>query len=153
LNCLQKFTIQSVSKNFHKLSYNNSLICIEKAYYLNLGRFGNTHPYTEYFRVKLDHEKKLNKSNGNSYKPQSAIPKEKVIISRDVNNFEFIGKTSTYHFNIPFSNIYEPLLITINDVDKGNYVKNLYFDKQGLFKYFRMTPSNEMLYQENILTR
>jgi hypothetical protein len=81
------------------------------------------------------------------------LPKEQVIISRSTNSFEFIGKTSTYHFTIPFSNLYEPLLITINDVDKGNYVKNLYFDKQGLFKYFKLSPSNELLYQEGILTR
>jgi hypothetical protein len=92
-------------------------------------------------------------TNNTTFKSLNSFPKEKVIISKDINSFEFIGKTTTFHFNIPFSNIYEPLLITINDIDKGNYIKNLYFDKQGIFRYFKISPSNDLLYQESLLTK
>lgn len=78
---------------------------------------------------------------------------------KNQNSIEIKGTTSTFKFIVTFTNLYEPLLIAIYDlllnVDNENiFIKNLYFDKNQLFKYFKITGmSNSELYNESNLMR
>lgn len=80
--------------------------------------------------------------------------KTKIVITKEYreSKFEYIGKTENFGFVIPHSNLYEPLLVTIND-NRGLFLTNLYFDKHGLFKYFKFGSNNDNLYQEATLAR
>lgn len=70
------------------------------------------------------------------------------------------GSSKTFKFVISYSNLYEPLLISIYDLKSGSnnkdnyFIKNLYFDKNSLFKQFKIiNTNNSTLYSDTILRK
>jgi hypothetical protein len=72
--------------------------------------------------------------------------------------FKFEGHTTTFKFIIKPTKSFEPFIVSIYDlltnIEGENYfVKNLFFDKNHLFKFFKLANENPLLYQEFILLK
>jgi hypothetical protein len=132
-----------------KKDYTNVLKNYEKAYYLNLGRYGATNVNTEYFKTKLDiasEEMKkyvpfsqISNTNLNNFNisSNSQLNKKNFSINQTntSNNFNnnystftqgmqpnilHKGKADTFSFKIPTSNLYEPLLISVYNIGEDD---------------------------------
>jgi hypothetical protein len=146
--------------------YPNALSSYEKCYYLYIGRYGINHPLIEQIKKKKElFEKKVDNmkiENNMSRKDEDFITSFK---GGKIYNSK--GKTDTYSFMIPVTKIVEPLLVSIYALPESPYVennndyyaydlflKNIYFDKNKLFKYLGITEGtyeNYMLYTDDAL--
>jgi len=144
--------------------YQNALTSYEKCYYLYLGRYGIDHPLVIPLKKKKESYEKRIESMSNARNEQN---KEENLISklkggRIINSK---GKSDTFSFMVPNTEIGEPLLIKIYSLPKypgetdyfSNYLflKNLYFDKIKMFFYLGLNEDyqqqNYVLYTDEVL--
>ena len=144
--------------------YKNALSSYEKCYYLYIGRFGINHPLVApYKRKKELYQKKVenmnNEKNIRNYEDELVrkLKSGKITSSK--------GKSDTFSFIVPGTEISEPLLIKIFALPKyigdndyfSNYLflKNIYFDKMKLFEYLGIydeyRKQNYVLYTDDAL--
>ena len=126
-----------------KKDYLKVVNCYEKAYYLNMGRYGPNDSSTEYFKIKLNmmNDKIKNyfpfsqttnfsihninnnfqKTNENKKTNMSNSNLQYSTYSQNMNsNILHKGKTDTFSFKIPTSSLYEPLIISIYKLSEDN---------------------------------
>ena len=132
-----------------KKDYNQVINCYEKAYYLNLGRYGGQNVNTEYFKTKLEILQEEIKKNQNNFSINNSIVNNRseaktaqnFYVRNDsqftgnnsINNTNYSafnqtmtgnilhkGKTDTFSFKIPTSSLYEPFLVSIYNLGKDD---------------------------------
>ena len=132
-----------------KKDYNQVINCYEKAYYLNLGRYGGQNVNTEYFKTKLEILQEKIKKNQNNFSINNSIVNNRseaktaqnFYVRNDsqftgnnsINNNNYSafnqtmtgnilhkGKTDTFSFKIPTSSLYEPFLVSIYNLGKDD---------------------------------
>lgn len=131
-----------------KKNYLKAQDCYEKAYYINLGRYGAQNVNTEYYKKKFDFIKQeypqlsqsnnLNNNNNNMSNSNSNFNRSspnklltsnsgfspnKSVSNKSSNTQQILlhkGKSDTFSFKIPTSNFYEPLLISIYSLPNNN---------------------------------
>ena len=142
-----------------KKDYNSDDSCYEKAYYLNVGKFGvNSESAQRYKRKREEYENKINKKNIN-YNNAPYTNND----NNDFNNKNLMkgnvanakGTAETFSFKIPITKNIEPMIISFYSLSHGNgpdrfspelFVKNIYLDKNKLFSFYGM---NEHSLQQN----
>ena len=142
-----------------KKDYNSAVSCYEKAYYLNVGKFGvNSESAQRYKRKREEYENKINKKNIN-YNNAPYTNND----NNDFNNKNLMkgnvanakGTAETFSFKIPITKNIEPMIISFYSLSHGNgpdrfspelFVKNIYLDKNKLFSFYGM---NEHSLQQN----
>ena len=142
-----------------KKDYNSAVSCYEKAYYLNVGKFGvNSESAQRYKRKREEYENNINKKNIN-YNNAPYTNND----NNDFNNKNLIkgnianakGTAETFSFKIPITKNIEPMIISFYSLSHGNgsdrfspelFVKNIYLDKNKLFSFYGM---NEHSLQQN----
>jgi hypothetical protein len=133
-----------------KKDYLKVINCYEKAYYLNLGRYGAQDSSTEYFKIKLNmmNDKIKNyfpfsqtanfstsninnyfkNTNDNNKTNKSNSNLQYSTYSQSMNsNILHKGKTDTFSFKIPTSSLYEPFIISLYKLSED--IKNDYLPK------------------------
>jgi hypothetical protein len=132
-----------------KKDYNQVINCYQKAYYLNLGRYGGQNVNTEYFKTKLEILQEEMKKNQNNFSINNSIVNNRseaktaqnFYVRNDsqftgnnsINNNNYSafnqtmtgnilhkGKTDTFSFKIPTSSLYEPFLVSIYNLGKDD---------------------------------
>ena len=145
--------------------YQNCLTCYEKSYYLYLGIYDINHPIFAELKSKMETYKKIVKSMNSELK---MAEEEEMFIQKFnegiISNFK--GTADSFSFNIPVTNIVEPLLISIYALPKFKYIeldyfskdlflKNIYLDKAKLFPYLgydnKTQNENYILYTDDAL--
>ena len=144
-----------------KKDYNSAVSCYEKAYYLNVGKFGvNSESAQRYKRKKEEYENNISKKNmnynnapyTNSYNDNNDF-NNKNLIKGNIANAK--GTAETFSFKIPITKNIEPMIISFYSLSHGNssdrfspelFVKNIYLDKNKLFSFYGM---NEHSLQQN----
>ena len=142
-----------------KKDYNSAVSCYEKAYYLNVGKFGvNSESAQRYKRKREEYENNINKKNIN-YNNAPYTNND----NNDFNNKNLMkgnvanakGTAETFSFKIPITKNIEPMSISFYSLSHGNgpdrfspelFVKNIYLDKNKLFSFYGM---NEHSLQQN----
>ena len=135
-----------------KKDYLKVINCYEKAYYLNMGRYGSQDSSTEYFKIKLNmmNDKIKNyfpfsqtsnfsinninntfkNTNGNNKTNMSNSNLQYSTYSQMMNsNILHKGKSDTFSFKIPTSSLYEPFIISLyklSEDTENNYLSKLY---------------------------
>ena len=158
-----------------KKDFDSVISCYEKAYYLNVGKYGLNSPHSlkykskkEEFENNLEMQQSLYSDsiyNTNFNNKESYYFNE----SNNFTNFKLFqgnisnakGSTDTFSFKIPITKNIEPMIISfysLNDDyidDKFNsdlFFKNIYLDKSKLFKYYGInehsTSQNYLLYTD-----
>ena len=145
--------------------YQNCLTCYEKSYYLYLGIYDINHPIFAELKSKMETYKKIVKSMNSELK----IAEEEEMFIQKFNEgiiSNFKGTADSFSFNIPVTNIVEPLLISIYALPKFKYIeldyfskdlflKNIYLDKAKLFPYLgydnKTQNENYILYTDDAL--
>ena len=144
--------------------YKNALSSYEKCYYLYIGRYGINHPFVVPFKKKKElYEKKV----ANMCREKSIIEKGNELITKLKQGkiASSKGKSDTFSFIVPETEISEPLLIKIYDLPKSpmdtnyfeNYLflKNICLDKNKLFEYLGIKDNyqkqNYILYTDEAL--
>ena len=170
--------LYKLKKDFLKV-----ISCYEKAYYLNMGKYGPNDPNTEYFKIKLElmNDKIKNyfpfsqtknllfknisyyNSNSNLNKFDTVQDKNDYFISQAMNSqILHKGKAETFSFKISTSNFYEPFIISLynsSDNEENKYlpqffVGNLTFDKNKLIEFLgEKEGNNKVFYTDNNLNR
>ena len=144
-----------------KKDYNSAVSCYEKAYYLNVGKFGvNSESAQRYKRKREEYENNTNKKNmnynnspyTNNYNDNNDF-NNKNLMKGNVANAK--GTAETFSFKIPITKNIEPMIISFYSLSHGNgpdrfspelFVKNIYLDKNKLFSFYGM---NEHSLQQN----
>ena len=145
--------------------YQNCLTCYEKSYYLYLGIYNINHPIFAELKSKMETYKNIVKSMNSEIK---MAEEEEMFIQKFnegiISNFK--GTADSFSFNIPVTNIVEPLLISIYALPKFQYIdldyfskdlflKNIYLDKAKLFPYLgydkKSQNENYILYTDDAL--
>ena len=144
-----------------KKDYNSAVSCYEKAYYLNVGKFGvNSESAQRYKRKREEYENNTSKKNMNynnatyinNYNDNNDF-NNKNIMKGNVANAK--GTAETFSFKIPITKNIEPMIISFYSLSHGNgadrfspelFVKNIYLDKNKLFSCYGM---NEHSLQQN----
>ena len=145
--------------------YQNCLTCYEKSYYLYLGIYNINHPIFTELKSKMETYKNIVKSMNSELK---MAEEEEMFIQKFnegiISNFK--GTADSFSFNIPVTNIVEPLLISIYALPKFKYIdldyfskdlflKNIYLDKAKLFPYLgydkKTQNENYILYTDDAL--
>ena len=145
--------------------YQNCLTCYEKSYYLYLGIYNINHPIFTELKSKMETYKNIVKSMNSEIK---MAEEEEMFIQKFnegiISNFK--GTADSFSFNIPVTNIVEPLLISIYSLPKFKYIdldyfskdlflKNIYLDKAKLFPYLgydkKTQNENYILYTDDAL--
>ena len=145
--------------------YQNCLTCYEKSYYLYLGIYDINHPIFTELKSKMETYKNIVKSMNSEIK---MAEEEEMFIQKFnegiISNFK--GTADSFSFNIPVTNIVEPLLISIYSLPKFKYIdldyfskdlflKNIYLDKAKLFPYLgydkKTQNENYILYTDDAL--
>ena len=145
--------------------YQNCLTCYEKSYYLYLGIYNINHPIFTELKSKMETYKNIVKSMNSEIK---MAEEEEMFIQKFnegiISNFK--GTADSFSFNIPVTNIVEPLLISIYALPKFQYIdldyfskdlflKNIYLDKAKLFPYLgydkKTQNENYILYTDDAL--
>ena len=145
--------------------YQNCLTCYEKSYYLYLGIYNINHPIFTELKSKMETYKNIVKSMNSEIK---MAEEEEMFIQKFnegiISNFK--GTADSFSFNIPVTNIVEPLLISIYSLPKFKYIdldyfskdlflKNIYLDKAKLFPYLGYDKNtqneNYILYTDDAL--
>ena len=142
-----------------KKDYNSAVSCYERAYYLNVGKFGvNSESAQRYKRKREEYENNINKKNIN-YNNAPYTNND----NNDFNNKNLMkgnvanakGTAETFSFKIPITKNIEPMIISFYSLSHGNgpdrfspelFVKNIYLDKNKLFSFYGM---NEHSLQQN----
>lgn len=164
-----------------KKEYQNALSCSENAYYLNLGRYGESNANTEYYKNQLDlireefSRKNNNNNNNNNYnninnnddnddndnndinEMTKKITDES--FNDDLNNKEkntvfYKGKTYSFCFKIPLTALNEPLYISIyriGDSDCERYSPELFVSKLSFNKIKIFEFLNEKQIENDLL--
>ena len=135
-----------------KKDYLKVINCYEKAYYLNMGRYGSQDSSTEYFKIKLNmmNDKIKNyfpfsqtsnfsinninntfkNTNGNNKTNMSNSNLQYSTYSQMMNsNILHKGKSDTFSFKIPTSSLYEPFIISLyklSEDTENSYSSKLY---------------------------
>jgi len=144
--------------------YQNALTSYEKCYYLYLGRYGIDHPLVIPLKKKKEAYEKKIVNMVDEYNEQKREDNliTKLKGGRIINSK---GKSDTFSFMVPNTDIGEPLLIKIYSLPQypgetdyfSNYLflKNLYFDKIKLFFYLGLKEDyqqkNYVLYTDEVL--
>ena len=145
--------------------YQNCLTCYEKSYYLYLGIYNINHPIFAELKSKMEAYKNIVKNMNSELKMKE---EEDMFIQKFnegiISNFK--GTADSFSFNIPVTNIVEPLLISIYALPKFKYIdldyfskdlflKNIYLDKAKLFPYLgydkKAQNENYILYTDDAL--
>ncbi len=147
------------------VSYESARFYYNNAYYINFGRYGNSNPQTEYFKLKVSNMKDLIKAvqeikrsnigknlSKNSYKVQENNKENQnqlVINSKTISEIE--GFYNNNYFKIVITNSFEPFMITFRL--KNKEVQTLYFEKSGLFRFLNLKGSdmNSELYSHDLI--
>lgn len=158
-----------------KKDFDSVISCYEKAYYLNVGKYGLNSPHSlkyKYKKEEFENNLEMRQSlysdsiyNTNFNNKESYYFNE----SNNFTNFKLFqgnisnakGSTDTFSFKIPITKNIEPMIISfysLNDDyidDKFNsdlFFKNIYLDKSKLFKYYGInehsTSQNYLLYTD-----
>ena len=145
--------------------YQNCLTCYEKSYYLYLGIYNINNPIFAELKSKMEAYKNIVKNMNSELKMKE---EEDMFIQKFnegiISNFK--GTADSFSFNIPVTNIVEPLLISIYALPKFKYIdldyfskdlflKNIYLDKAKLFPYLgydkKAQNENYILYTDDAL--
>jgi hypothetical protein len=153
-----------------KKDFNSAISCYEKAYYLNVGKYGVNSIYAQkYKRKKEDYENKVNKNNNNIYNSyddsfynDNNNFNNKQLMQGNIANAK--GTAETFSFKIPITKNIEPMIISLyclsdnNDMDRFSselFLKNLYLDKNKLFSFYGMNDhslqQNYFLYTDDTI--
>ena len=148
-----------------KKDFNSAISCFDKAYYLNVGKYGVNSIYAQrYKRRKEEYEKYLNKKKYSNYNNYSNYNDDSYY--NDNNNFNnkqlmegnvatVKGTADTFSFRIPVTKSIEPMIISFYSLSDDNkvdrfaselFLKNIYLDKNKLFAFYGM---NEHSLQQN----
>ena len=157
-----------------KKDFNSAISCYEKAYYLNVGKYGvNSENAQKFKRKKEEYENKINKKrnnfNSNEYEGPFLNNNNE---NNDFNNKKLMkgsianakGTAETFSFKIPITKNIEPMIIAIyalsddDNVDRFSselFVKNIYLDKNKLFSFYGMndhsSQQNYFLYTDDTI--
>ena len=143
--------------------YKNAFLSYEKCYYLYLGRYGYNHPLViPYKKKKESYERKESKM-----KYEKTIQENRNVLIDKLKSgkiYSSKGRSDTFSFIIPKTEINEPLLVKIYALPKYSgdeyftsflFLKNICFDKNKLFNYLGYTDKfqhqNYMLYTDEAL--
>ena len=150
-----------------KKEYNTAISCYEKAFYLNVGKYGMNSEYAQrYKRKKNEYENCLNKKRNinndslnyndipyfNNYNDNNDLNNKKIMKGKCENAK---GTAETFSFKIPITKNIEPMIISFYalsddyEVDRFSselFLKNIYLDKNKLFSFYGM---NEHSLQQN----
>lgn len=150
-----------------KKEYNTAISCYEKAFYLNVGKYGMNSEYAQrYKRKKNEYENYLNKKrniNNDSFNYNDIPYFNNYNDNNDLNNKKIMkgkcenakGTAETFSFKIPITKNIEPMIISFYalsddyEVDRFSselFLKNIYLDKNKLFSFYGM---NEHSLQQN----
>ena len=145
--------------NTYEGHFDEAIESYQKAYYLNLGKYGSDNKYTMYYQKKCEIEKRKVHQLSNSLSSSHEDTKKTTVLKQKEENNEdkyFLyqmtfckgivhkGKTETYAFKIPTTELYEPFMISIYALDKNEqkdmynsrlFVSNIFFDKEKMSRY------------------
>ena len=159
-----------------KKEYNTAISCYEKAFYLNVGKYGMNSEYAQrYKRKKNEYENYLNKKRNinndslnyndipyfNNYNDNNDLNNKKIMKGKCENAK---GTAETFSFKIPITKNIEPMIISFYalsddyEVDRFSselFLKNIYLDKNKLFSFYGMNEhslqQNYFLYTDEIV--
>ena len=150
-----------------KKDYNSAISCLEKAFYLNVGKYGvNSESAQRYKRKKDEYENNLNKKTNMTYNDVNISDSQNYNNHNDNNDFNnkklmkgkcenAKGTAETFSFKIPITKNIEPMIISFyalaDDYEADRFsselfVKNIYLDKNKLFSFY---GKNEHSLQQN----
>ena len=145
--------------NTYEGHFDEAIESYQKAYYLNLGKYGSDNIYTMYYQKKCEIKKEKVHQLSNSFSSshedtkKTTVPKQKEENNEDkyflyqmtfCKGIVHKGKTETYAFKIPTTELYEPFMISIYALDKNEqkdmynsrlFVSNIFFDKEKMSRY------------------
>ena len=145
--------------NTYEGHFDEAIESYQKAYYLNLGKYGSDNKYTMYYQKKCEIKKEKVHQLSNSFSSshedtkKTTVPKQKEENNEDkyflyqmtfCKGIVHKGKTETYAFKIPTTELYEPFMISIYALDKNEqkdmynsrlFVSNIFFDKEKMSRY------------------
>ena len=146
--------------NTYEGHFDEAIESYQKAYYLNLGKYGSDNIYTMYYQKKCEIKKEKVHQLSNSFSSshedtkKTTVPKQKEENNEDkyflyqmtfCKGIVHKGKTETYAFKIPTTELYEPFMISIYALDKNEqkdmynsrlFVSNIFFDKEKMSRYY-----------------
>ena len=120
--------------NTYEGHFDEAIESYQKAYYLNLGKYGSDNIYTMYYQKKCEIKKEKVHQLSNSFSSshedtkKTTVPKQKEENNEDkyflyqmtfCKGIVHKGKTETYSFKIPTTELYEPFMISIYALDKN----------------------------------
>ena len=150
-----------------KKDYNSAISCLEKAFYLNVGKYGvNSESAQRYKRKKDEYENNLNKKRNMTYNDVNISDSQNYNNHNDNNDFNnkklmkgkcenAKGTAETFSFKIPITKNIEPMIISFyalaDDYEADRFsselfVKNIYLDKNKLFSFY---GKNDHCLQQN----
>ena len=160
-----------------KKDYNSAMSCYDKAYYINLGKYGvNSSKAQKFKKIKENYENflkyKMNYNNDNyMYQNDNNYYNQDFFYNNFNNNSNFNneqlmqgivtnakGTADTFSFKIPITKNIEPMIISIyalaEDFEEDRFspelfLKNIYLDKNVLFNYYRLNEHSDQ--QNNFL--
>ena len=164
-----------------KKDYNSAMSCYDKAYYINLGKYGVNSPKAQKFKkIKENYQNLINRKI-NNYNENYIIQDENYNQDLYYNNFNSNsnfnneqlmqgivtnakGTTDTFSFKIPITKNIEPMIISIyalsEDFEDDRFspelfLKNIYLDKNILFKFYGLNEhsdqQNNFLYSDDTI--
>lgn len=164
--------------NTYEGHFDEAIESYQKAYYLNLGKYGSDNIYTMYYQKKCEIEKRKVHQLSNSFSSshedtkKTTVPKQKEENNEDkyflyqmtfCKGIVHKGKTETYAFTIPTTELYEPFMISIYALDKNEqkdmynsrlFVSNIFFDKEKMSRYYiRAKTENINFYTDETLNK
>ena len=161
--------------NTYEGHFDEAIESYQKAYYLNLGKYGSDNIYTMYYQKKCEekvHQLSNSFSSSHEDTKKTTVPKQKEENNEDkyflyqmtfCKGIVHKGKTETYAFQIPTTELYEPFMISIYALDKNEqkdmynsrlFVSNIFFDKEKMSRYYiRAKTENINFYTDETLNK
>ena len=161
--------------NTYEGHFDEAIESYQKAYYLNLGKYGSDNIYTMYYQKKCEekvHQLSNSFSSSHEDTKKTTVPKQKEENNEDkyflyqmtfCKGIVHKGKTETYAFKIPTTELYEPFMISIYALDKNEqkdmynsrlFVSNIFFDKEKMSRYYiRAKTENINFYTDETLNK
>ena len=161
--------------NTYEGHFDEAIESYQKAYYLNLGKYGSDNIYTMYYQKKCEekvHQLSNSFSSSHEDTKKTTVPKQKEENNEDkyflyqmtfCKGIVHKGKTETYAFTIPTTELYEPFMISIYALDKNEqkdmynsrlFVSNIFFDKEKMSRYYiRAKTENINFYTDETLNK
>ena len=164
--------------NTYEGHFDEAIESYQKAYYLNLGKYGSDNIYTMYYQKKCEIKKEKVHQLSNSFSSshedtkKTTVPKQKEENNEDkyflyqmtfCKGIVHKGKTETYAFKIPTTELYELFMISIYALDKNEqkdmynsrlFVSNIFFDKEKMSRYYiRAKTENINFYTDETLNK